>query len=418
MLINRRNFLKAAGISIALPSLESFADEKSNSKAPMRMVLMGAALGMNPQGFFPKEYGKSFALSKVLQPLENQREDFTVFSHMDHPNVFTGHGGMSALFSGIESSKAKTAGENYSLDQMAADHVSYTTRYPSLHMCVGGGLRASWTKSGISVPETSSPELIFRKLFVNDSEAANKAIGKELVDQGSILDLVRGNAKSVLNNVSKNDKEKVDEYLTAIRDAESKLQGRKQWLNKKKVNTDFKIEGRQHSSEDYNFISPLFLDLITLAIKTDSSRVFTMGFGMHNKVIELDGISTGYHGLTHHGNRPEKLKQLWTIEQFYISQYAKLIEKLKAEKTEEGNLLDNTMVFFSSCLGDASRHSNRNMPTLLAGGGFKHGNHWDCMKNNSQTPLNNLYTTMIQKFGVEKEKFASATGTFDPERGI
>ena len=412
MLINRRNFLKAAGITIALPSLESFANEKKSIE-PMRLVCMGAALGMNPQGFFPKGYGKDFTISKVLQPLQKHRGDFTVFSHMDHPNVYSKHGGMSALFSGIESHKTKTAGENYSLDQMAADHVSYTTRYPSMHMCVGGELKASWTKSGINVPEISSPDDIFNKLFVNDSQEASKALGREISDQGSILDLVRGNAKSVLNKASKNDKEKVDEYLTAIRDAEQKLQGQKQWIGKKKPGTSFKIEGRPHSRDDYNFFSPLFVDLITLAIKSDTSRVFTLGFGMHNRVIELEGISGGYHGLTHHGNRPEKLKELWIIEQFYISQYALLIDKLKAE-----NLLDKTMVFFSSCLGDASRHSNRDMPTLLAGGGFKHGNHWDCMKNNTQTPLNNLYTTMLQKFGMEVEKFSSATGTFDPEKGV
>ena len=155
------------------------------------------------------------------------------------------HGGMTALFCGISQGKVKVAGENYSIDQMAADHVSYTTRYPSLHMCVGGGLRASWTKSGIAVPETASPDFIFKKLFVNDSQEASKALGKDLNDQGSILDLVRGNAKSVLNKASKNDKEKVDEYLTAIRDAENlKLQGQKQWLNKTKPSADYKIEGK------------------------------------------------------------------------------------------------------------------------------------------------------------------------------
>ena len=410
--MNRNLFLKAAGLTIALPALESFSQNKNNSDQPMRLVCMGAALGMNPQGFFPKEYGKDFALSKTLQPLKGLREDVTVFSHMDHPNISKGHGGMSALFCGV-TKETKVAGANYSLDQMAADHVSYTTRYPSLHMCVGGGLGASWTKSGINVPETNSPSLIFNRLFVNDSDTANKAIGKELTVQGSILDLVRGDVKSVLRNASKNDKEKVDEYLTAIRNAERKLQGRERWINKAKTSVDYKIEGRPHSRDDYNFPSSIFIDLITLAIKTDSSRVFTLGYGMHNRVIELEGISKGYHGLTHHGNQPERLRQLWTIEKFYISQYAKLIEKLKAE-----NLLDNTMVFFSSCLGDASRHSNRNMPTLLAGGGFKHGHHWDCMKNGTQAPLNNLYTTMIHKFGIEKDKFSSATGTFDVEKGV
>ena len=160
------------------------------------------------------------------------------------------------------------------------------------------------------------------------------------------------------------------------------------------------------------------IDLITLAIKSDISRVFTLGFGMHNRVIELDGVSMGYHGLTHHGRLPARMKQLEVIETFYMAQMASLIEKLKAEKTSNGTLLDNTMVFFSSCLGDASRHSNRNMPTVLAGGGFKHGNHWDCMKNKRQTPLNSLYTAMLQNFGVEIEAYGNAKNAFDLSKGV
>ena len=135
---------------------------------------------------------------------------------------------------------------------------------------------------------------------------------------------------------------------------------------------------------------------------------------MHNHVIELDGVNTGYHGLTHHGRRPDKLRQLRTIDAFYIEQMSRFMSKLKSTKTDHGSLLDDTMVLFGSGLGDASRHSNRNLPLILAGGGFNHGAHVNAMqKTGHQTPLNNLFTTMLQKFGVEINRFNDATGTFD-----
>jgi hypothetical protein len=139
-----------------------------------------------------------------------------------------------------------------------------------------------------------------------------------------------------------------------------------------------------------------------------------VGFGMHNHVIEIDGVNTGYHGLTHHGNLPDRLKQLRIIDAFYIEQMARFMSKLKNTKTNDGNLLDETMVFFGSGLGDASRHSNRDLPIILAGGGFKHGSHVNAMQRNKhQTPLNNLFTTMLQRFGVEIDRFNNATGTIN-----
>ena len=155
-------------------------------------------------------------------------------------------------------------------------------------------------------------------------------------------------------------------------------------------------------------------DLLFLAIQSDTSRIFTAGFGMHNLVIELDGVKEGYHNLSHHGNLEEKLRQLRIIETFYITQMARFMEKLKSARTERSNLLDETMVFFGSGLGDAARHSNRDLPLILAGGGLKHGAHLDCAQpDGRQTPLNNLFTTMLQNFGVETDRFNNATGTMN-----
>ncbi len=395
------------------------------------MVCIASALGMNPEAFFPDAYGSNYKLSPTLGSLEPLRNDFTVVSHMDHPNIYTKHGSMNSLLSGVDAKKA-SAGENISMDQVAAAHVGYQTRFPSVHISLGGSQGASWTASGIKVREQTDPIDLFRMLFVNDPKAAKQARKLELDRQGSVLDLVRGQAKRLESSINATDREKLDEYLTAIREAEERIQGMQRWQDIPKAAIDFddafnahgnafNAHGNAfnaHGNMDYPTLSPLMFDLLFLAIQSDSSRVFTAGFGMHNHVIEIDGVNTGYHGLTHHGRLPERLKQLRIIDAFYIQQMARFMGKLKDTKTTNGNLLDETMVFFGSGLGDASRHSNRDLPIILAGGGFKHGQHIDATGHTGkQTPLNNLYTTMLQKFGIQIDRFNNATGTFSAVQG-
>lgn len=409
---SRREFLKAAGVSIALPTLESIGAAAA-SGPPMRMVCISSALGMNPESFFPKSFGNDFEPSPVLKPLTDLRGEVTVFSHMDHPAIYTKHGSMNSLLSGVDAKRA-SAGQNVSVDQVAAAHVGYTTRFPSVHISLGGTQGSSWSASGIKIREEVNPLDLFKKLFVNDSEAAKKARQLELDQQGSVLDLVRGQAKRLEKNVNAPDREKLDEYLTAIREAEERIQGIQRWQSIPKPSVEFDDKANAHGNMDYATLSPLMFDLLFLSIQSDTSRVFTAGFGMHNHVIELDGVKDGYHGLSHHGNLPDRLAQLRIIETFYIDQMARLIDRLKESKTDGGNLLDETMVFFGSGLGDAARHSNRDLPIVLAGGGFQHRGHVDAMTaSQTQAPLNNLYTTMLQNFGVEVESFNGATGTVE-----
>ena len=409
----RRNFLKAAGVSIALPTLESIAKTADATAPPMRMVCISSALGMNPEAFFPKTFGADYELSPTLKSLAPLRNNLTVISHMDHPKIYTKHGAMNSLLSGVDAKQA-SPGENVSMDQVAAALVGYQTRFPSVHISLGGSQGMSWTGSGIKVREESDPLDLFRKLFVNDPEAARQTRKAELDQQVSVLDLVRAQAKRLGQQINASDRNKLDEYLTAIREAESRIQGMQRWQDVPKPKVDFDDSVNAHGLMDYATLSPLMFDLLYLAIQSDSSRVFTAGFGMHNHVIELDGVNTGYHGLTHHGQLPERLKQLRIIDAFYIEQMSRFMVKLQNTKTDHGNLLDETMVFFGSGLGDASRHSNRDLPLILAGGGFKHGSHVNALqKTGHQTPLNNLYTTMLQKFGVEIDRFNNATGTFD-----
>ncbi len=410
--VSRRTFLRAAGVSIALPFFESLAGAKAAASAPKRLVAICPGLGMHPQSFFPKDFGRGCTLSPVLQPLAALRDDFTVFSHMDHPGIYTKHGATKSILSGVDPDHA-APGLNVSMDQVAARHVGHQTRFPSVHISLGNAESPSWTPSGIKVREETSPFDLFEKLFVEGSAAEKKAMKAKLDQERSVLDLVREQAKRLGQNINAPDRQKLDEYLTAIREAEERIQGIRRWADTPKPKVEFDKNARAHGSLDYATLSPLMFDLLFLAIQTDTSRVFTAGFGTHNHVIELDGVNTGYHTLSHHGQLPDRLKQLQTIETFYIAQLARFVEKLKGARTEHGTLLSDTMVFFGSGLSDASVHSNRDLPLILAGGGFKHGVHVDAMrKTGTQTPLNNLFTTMLQNFGVEIDRFNGATGTF------
>ena len=413
----RRQFLKAVGISVALPSLESLGSPVSTKEEiPMRMVCISSALGLYPKAFFPKTFGADYQLSPTLQPMKKLRDQFTVFSHMDHPGIFTKHGAMKSVLSGINAANSPQ-GAAVSVDQVAAEHVGYKTRFPSLHVSLGGNLGASWTRSGIKVREHADPRKLFDLLFVKDSAAAIKQSQKDLKEQGSILDLLREQTKQFERRTNASDKHKLDEYLTAIREAEIKLQGMQSWLHKPKPTVDYDASGSPHSKTDYGFLAPMMFDLLFLAIKSDSSRVFTAGYGMHNQTIELDGVTAGYHTLSHHGRVAAKLRQLQIIDKFYFEQLARFIDRLKNTSLGsrgDGSLLDKTMVLFGTGLGDAARHSNRDLPTVIAGGGFKHRGHVDAkLAKGDRTPLNNLYTTMLQNFGVRIDRFNNATGTIE-----
>lgn len=302
-------------------------------------------------------------------------------------------------------------GSSASIDQIAANHVGYQTRFPSLHISIGGSQGNSRTNTGIIKREFTDPRRLFDTLFIKDSKTASEELKKEISRQGSVLDLIRRQAKALEKSVNKADKNKLDEYLTAIRESEIKLQGMEYWRDKPKPTPKFKID-RPNSDVDYPVLAPMMFDLLYLAIQSDSSRVITAGFGLHNKVIEIEGVKLGYHTLSHHGKRKDKLNQLLLIERFYMEQYGKFIQKLKDTKVSTNTLLDDTMVFFGSGLSDAARHSNRDLPIILAGGGFKHKGHVNAKQNNGQqTPLNNLYTTMLQNFGIETDAFNKATGT-------
>lgn len=420
---SRRKFLRGSGALVALPFLEALARPVSAIAVtgaevePMRMVCVGLEYSMHPAGFFPTETGRNYTMPSLLEPFEGLRDDFTIFSSLDHPGIKGGHHATHTFLSGIRSKLASAQPEgNISLDQKAAEFTGSNTRYPSLQMNTGGGSFGggiSWTRNGVAIPPVADLQTMFDALFVETPESQKKRLAESYKLNTSILDVVREDAQSLEKHLGKNDLEKLDEYFTSVREVEKRLSMSEAWLNKAKPVVDYKLPSPVPTAL-YAEV-PLYFDLMKLALQSDSTRILTYNIVGWNGSSGLPGVTKGYHDLTHHGKDPDKLRQLALIESFYGSQFARFLGELKTlQVSSDESLLDKSMVLFGSGLGNASSHSNRDLPLLLAGGGFKHGEHKDYPKSDGkQTPLCNLYLSMLQKFGMEIDQFNTSTGTLE-----
>jgi hypothetical protein len=412
---NRRNFLKAAGVCIALPALESLPGiaKADQAKTTRRMVCVGNEFGVYPGAFWPTTTGRDYELTTLLKPLESHRSNFTLFSHLDH-GLKGGHFAIHAFLTGVKSVEAKGSPDSgISLDQRAAEHVGSQTRFPSLAIGSEGGLHGgcqmSWTRTGTRIPPIPGPRELFRMLFIDDAGDAKQKAADRIALQGSILDAVLGDAKSMGSRLNKNDAAKLDEYLSSVRDVESKLDLDKHWQNIPKPKLDMKEPENLGLTKDL----PAIYELIALALQTDSTRVATLEIGGSFAASDL-GIRQGYHNLSHHGQLQSNIDQLIQIELYQMQQFAHFLDKLRSTK-ESGSdktLLESTMVLLGSGMGNANSHINIDLPIILAGGGFQHGEHKSYPSElRKRIPLCNLYVSMLQRFGVETDRFSAATGT-------
>lgn len=422
---NRRFFLRAAGVSLALPLFESlggrvFAQDSAvgslegkpvNGSRPMRMVCIGNLLGFYPEAFFPEQTGANYELPESTEKLKPHKQDFTIFSGLDH-GVKGGHFAMSSFLSGVRVGDAKGMPEgNITVDQRAAETLGGATRFPSLTLGsesgIHGGCLMSWTRSGTRVPPISTPRELFRKLFVSDG-AADVAASLDRLDlKDSILDAVQGDAKSLQRQLGKRDKEKLEEYFSSVRDVEKQIELRREWAGIPKP--DPKIE--EPKNKDFVSDLPVMYDLIALALQTDSTRIATLEIGGDFEASAFD-LKAGYHAISHHGMRDESIKALIKMERYQTEQFARFLAKLKSIDDGSGSLLDHSMVLFGSGMGNANSHTNTNLPIILAGGGFKHGEHMAYpMKGLGRQPLCNLYLSMLQRFGAEVDVFGTSSST-------
>ena len=405
--IDRRHFLRGLGMALALPAFESLnvgfvaAAPKTD---PRRLICIGNHLDFWPGGFFPTAEGRDYAISKTLAPLQAHRGDFTVFSHLDH-NAKGGHGAVHSFLTGVKKEEAAGFPEkNISIDQVAAEHVGAATRYPSITAGLGEGTDMCWNRAGVRLPPVTNPARLFEALFVEANAGAKATERERLSNRASVLDALRESAKQLGDTLDAADRSKLDQYLTSVRDVERRLQMSEAWLGKPKPKLPIdaiKDEERLQIEE-----IPLFMDLMTLALQKDSTRVATFEVPLGYHTNELDVGS--YHGLSHHSKQEGLLTQLQIVEKYLMTQFAHLFGKLK-----EAGLMDSTLVVIGSGMGNASNHSNRDLPVLLAGGGLKHQGHLVCpAEERKRIQLSNLWLSTLQWFGVERERFGRSTGTF------
>jgi hypothetical protein len=334
-----------------------------------------------------------------------------VFSHLDH-GLKGGHRAVHAFLSGVKTADAKAMPEgNISLDQRAAEFVGSKTRFPSLNLGVGGDCEMSWTRNSVHVPPLTRAPEVFRALFVQDNAAALRQRAQRNGLDSSILDTVNEHARRLSGRLGQPDRDKLGEYLNSIRDVERRIEMSNEWLQKPKPDVAMKEPANGSFMESI----PIFFDLIALAFQTDSTRVATLEIPPGLDTTDF-ALQKNYHGYSHHGKAEENLKGLLTIERFQMEQVARFIGRLKSmpDPLNGGTMLDHTMVLFGSGMGNGSSHTNADLPVLLAGGGFKHRGHLRLPEEGGKrVPLCNLYLSMLQRFGVETNRFGTSSGTLN-----
>lgn len=415
--VSRRSFLKGAGVCLAVPALESMLPAFAAAplrQGPRRLVAVGNSFGMYQPAFFPTTAGADYVASELLLPLDAMRKSFTIFSNLDH-GLTGGHFGVHSFLSGVLKVDAKNMPDgNISLDQRAAEVRGSITRFPSITAGSSGGLhngtQMSWTRSGVRVPPITGPRELFRKLFVEESADGKKAAIERSVLKKSILDSVLEDAHGLSRSVTSHDRDKLEEYLTAVREAEMQVSQNKHWIGVPKPGAPVEEPTNQGIVVDL----PVLYDLIVLALQTDSTRIATLEVSSENFDTSALGVSGGYHAISHHGQEEEKIQALVTLERHQTQCFARFLEKLHAlqDESAETSLLNDSIVLFGSGLGNSNSHTNTDLPILLAGGGFRHGRHVVLPKeSHKRVPLSNLYLSILNRLGIEDDYFAHSTGT-------
>jgi len=400
--LSRRTFLRGAGVALALPFLDAMrpAVAAGKTETPRRMVCVETNMGILPQFFFPENAGKDYAPSPYLERLKEFRNRLTVFSGISHPGVTGGHAAEKCFLTGTPHPERGGFRNWVSLDQFAAEELGNRTRYPSLVLHVGGeGQTLSYTRSGAPIPPERSARKLFEKLFVQGKPDEVAAAVEALRQGRSTLDFVGDQSKRLSGSLPADDRRRLDQYFTAVRDLESRLHSAEEWEHKPKPKVNVPPPTDIDDVREFARKTRVMFDVVKLALETDSSRI-----------VSLFIDTTVIHNITHHGNRPEVLAELRSKEEGQFDALAGFLKVLAESKEQGDSLFDRTMVLYGTCMGSANSHSNSNLPVLLAGGGFRHGQHLAFDKDNNY-PLANLYVSMLQRLGIETREFATGKGT-------
>ena len=456
--LDRRRFLRGAGVALALPCLPSLVRPAGAKESPVDRKRMACfylpdgvpmPLAEDPAhqdwSWFPHGAGKEFQFTKCLEPFESLRDEVTVLSGFSHPAArnIHGHSNADQFLTGAATGARGDYQNSISLDQQYAAHVGDQTRFSSLVLSTDGGTGSprgthtlSFNQSGRAIPAEHRPKRIFDMLFVkSDGDARRRlAVAK------SALDSLMEDAKALKQSLAAADQRVLDEYLQAVRDAELKVEKAKRWMNMPLPEVDVDHLKLDITPEDPRVYLQTMYELIYLAFKTDSTRVATYQLGRENGVGVSDYLAraVGFnltHQLSHNTKEPGGWKNFGVYCRFISEELGRFIQRLKAtpEPGGEGNMLDNTVVLFGSA--SSAFHLSRNYPLILAGGkrmGYQHGQYlnygperpqggpwlggrepWQQESSHEDVPLANLFVTMLQRLGVETTKFADSTGVVE-----
>jgi hypothetical protein len=418
--LNRREFLRGAGVVLALPWLESTAitgPPASKAEPPRRMLLISNNLGVLPKPFFPEQAGRDYELSPYLSELREFREDFTVFSGLSHPDVDGGHSTENCFLTGARGPTRSGFRNTISLDQFAAELLGPVTRFPTLNLGVNidkANRSLAWTRDGVLLPAQDSAPALFEKMFLQGDRVDVERQLRKLDERGSILDTLLDDARHLERGLTSQDKARLDQYLTSVREVEQRLHSAREWEQRPKPQTDLTPPEDIRDQKLFFQKFRLMLDMARLALESDSTRIVTlMVDAFATPVFKLhddQNTTDGYHNLSHHGQAPEKVAQLEDADRQQMGLLRNLLQQLAGQQAGDARLLDRTMVLYGSNMGDSNTHINTNLPVLLAGGGFRHGQHL-AFHHEHNAPLCNLYVTMLQELGIEAERFGSSTGS-------
>lgn len=416
--------LRGVGVAMALPMLDammpvfgrSLMASLPGSKSPQRMIAICNNLGLLPEMFFPEAAGATYQLSPYLDILARHRSRFSVFSGVSHPGVDGSHASDVSFLTAAPHPGSGGFKNSISLDQYIAGQIGDQTRFPSLTLGVNpkqGRRSLSWTDSGVLIPCQGKASDVYRQLFLQGTQAEVDEQLRKLRLGESIMDTVAEQSKAFHRRLGAKDRERMDQYHTAVRDVEQRMVKAREWEKLPKPITDVPMPTDPESPSDYMKKARLMYQMALLAFESDSTRSITLLLDSTNSptiTVRGESITDGYHNLSHHGKNDGKLTQLQSIDKAHMKLVLELLDNLEGTHEYKGTLLDSTLVLYGSNLGDANKHTTNNMPMLLAGGKLKHGQHLAFNRSNNY-PLPNLFVTMLQSMGIESDRFASSTGT-------
>jgi hypothetical protein len=430
--LSRRAVLRGAGVAIGLPWMEAMAAASPRAaKLPVRLAALYVPNGVNVSAWTPKGEGRNFELSPTLEPLRNVKDRLTVFSNLWNANSKGGDGHYvkeAAILTctTIKKTQGADLANGISMDQVAAQHTGAQTPLPSLELGVTPvaigvdavvgytrvyGSHIAWSNATTPLAREINPRSVYERLFRAAAGLQANAAKMDML----LLDRVLGDARKMRSQLGSADKLRLDEYLSVMRSLEERVQRassttRGTW--KPRASIDPKAAPADRPTDHAEHVR-LMLDMMALAFQTDTTRVCTFMFGNAVSNVSfrfLEGVSAGHHDVSHHQNDADKLRQYEIISRWHVAQYAYLLEKLGAMKEGDSSVLDNSMVLFASALSDGNRHDPHRLPVLLGGRGggrIDSGRH---LVYGEDTPLANLYVSMLDAFGAPVERFADSTG--------